>query len=317
MGEQTAIEWADATWNPWWGCTKVSPACAHCYAETLADRFHHGLWRGDRRRMQDWALPAKVDRRAAREGRRLRLFVASMADVFDDHPVVGPWRREALELLATLRNVDVLLLTKRPQNILRMVPWNWTNDGKCDFRAKPELWPAHIWVGTTVEDQQRADERVPFLLRVPAPVRFVSYEPALGPVDFTRVRNPGGESSFGPMNAFSFGLSWVIAGGESGPKARPSHPDWYRSVRDQCKAAGVPFLFKQWGEWVDPADLPSVPGRSTPTQTRRVWPDGATSDLAWPPRPASDSALMLRAGKKAAGRLLDGVQHDGYPGCAP
>jgi protein gp37 len=119
---------------------------------------------------------------------------------------------------------------------------------------------------------------------VPARVRFVSYEPALGPVDFTRVRNPGGESSFGPMSAFSFGLSWVIAGGESGPRARPAHPDWFRSVRDQCRRAGVPFLFKQWGEWA---------------------PEPTSGDLR--------GERVRWVGKRRAGRELDGVTHDAFP----
>jgi protein gp37 len=323
VGDQTAIEWADATWNPWWGCTKVSPACAHCYAETLANRFHHGLWRGQRRRVQDWSLPAKVDRRAAREGRRLRLFVASMADVFDDHPAVAEWRRDALDLLAGLRNVDVLLLTKRPENVMRMVPRRWLDDAHCDFRAKPELWPAHVWVGTTVEDQQRADERIPHLLRVPARVRFLSVEPMLGPVDLAYTCFNGADS-FGTMP----GIHWVIAGGESGAKARPSHPDWLRSVRDQCRTAGVPFLFKQWGEWA-PGDDVDANGTGWPGMHEPHPEDGGARRHTWPDAPVRESArrlgkgeiphevggdtTVLRVGKKAAGRLLDGVQHDGFP----
>jgi protein gp37 len=288
----------------------VSPACTHCYAETLADRFHHGLWRGDRRRMQDWALPAKVDRRAAREGRRLRLFVASMADVFDDHPAVAEWRAEALGLLAGLRNVDVLLLTKRPENVLRMVPPAWL-----------DAWPAHVWVGTTVEDQARADERIPHLLRVPARVRFLSVEPMLGPVRVDEIVHD--RAVLKPLAGLRWELTsrglelrpadvgpridWVIAGGESGPKARPAHPDWFRSVRDQCKAAGVPFLFKQWGQWVSDRDKPY---RTDLSVAAWVAPDGRWGSI----QPQPDGAVWgARLGKKAAGRLLDGVQHDGFP----
>jgi protein gp37 len=316
VGETSKIEWTDATWNPWWGCTKVSPACTNCYAETLANRFYNGLWRGQRRRMQDWNVPAKVDRRGAREGRRLRLFVASMADIFDDHPAVAEWRSEALRLLAKLRNVDVLLLTKRPQNILRMVPREWIDDAHCDFRSKPELWPAHVWVGTTVEDQQRADERIPHLIRVPARVRFLSVEPMLGPVDLGGYLGAcdcnveamdGAGMHAGTCPATRPRVDWVIAGGESGPKARPSHPDWFRSVRDQCAAAEVPFLFKQWGEWVSDRDKPF---RTDLSVAAWVAPDGRWGSI----QPQPDGAAWgARIGKKAAGRMLDGVIHDGVP----
>ncbi len=329
MGEQTAIEWADATWNPWWGCQKVSPGCTNCYAETLSARFYNGLWREQRRRVQDWSLPAKVDRRAAREGRRLRLFVASMADVFDDHPAVTEWRSEALRLLATLRNVDVLLLTKRPENILRMVPPEW-DETTVDWAE----WPAHVWVGTTVEDQQRADERIPHLLGVPARVRFLSVEPMLGPVRLPlSCAVPGFATSgcVGEDGACGVGVSgihWVIAGGESGAKARPSHPDWFRSVRDQCRSAGVPFLFKQWGEWA-PGDDVDANGTGWPGMHEPHPEDGGARRHTWPDAPVREAArrlgkgeiphevggdtTVLRVGKKAAGRLLDGVQHDGFP----
>ncbi len=282
MGETTKIEWCDATWNPVIGCAKVSPACTNCYAEAMNKRFGQPeLWRGERRitSAATWRTPEKVDARAAREvrlgtfGRRLRLFVASQSDVFEDHsvwnteaPASAPWARSigvalrtvALRKLAKLKNVDVLLLTKRPENVLRMVPPEWL-----------DAWPAHVWVGTTVEDQRRADERVPHLLRVPARVRFLSVEPMLGPVDLAYTCFNGADS-FGTMP----GIHWVIAGGESGSRARPSSREWFRDVRDQCRRAGVPFLFKQWGEY---------------------------------------NERGYRAGKAAAGRLLDGRLHDEYP----
>lgn len=278
MAENSAIEWCDATWNPVIGCAKVSPACTNCYAETFAAgrMGRPELWRGERHvtSASTWGLPERLDRKAAREGRRLRLFVASLSDVFEDHPVwnepvvvppstaTAPRRWHALRKLAKLRNVDVLLLTKRPENILRMVPPEWL-----------AAWPAHVWVGTTVEDQRRA-ERIKYLLLVPAWVRFLSVEPMLGPVDLAYACFNGADS-FGTMP----GIHWVIAGGESGPRARPSHPDWFRSLRDQCARAGVPFLFKQWGDGLS------------------VTADGQ----------------MHRAGKKRAGRLLDGVEHNAFP----
>lgn len=230
MGDTTAIEWATATWNPWWGCRKVSPGCTNCYAETLANRFYNGLWRGQHRLAQDWGLPGRVDRKAGREGRRARMFVLSMGDAFEDDDALIAPRDRMFGVIEALRYTDVLLLTKRPENVIRMVPPWWTRV-RLDIGAAGQVsWPAHIWLGTTVEDQQRADERIPHLLRVPAPVRFLSVEPLLGPVDL-------------PL----YGVSWVIAGGESGPRARPMAPEWARSVRDQCGAAGVPFFFKQWG----------------------------------------------------------------------
>lgn len=306
MGETSAIEWCDATFNPVIGCAKVSPACTNCYAETYAAQRlgRPELWRGERYVTSEstWGLPKRLDRKAAKEGRRLRLFVASLTDIAEDHPVwesrpwvtnvrgVGnvdePWtvRERMWAEIAMLRHVDVLLLTKRIDRLLALVPREWL-----------DAWPAHVLVGTTVEDQQRADERIPHLLRVPARV-FVSYEPALGAVDFTRIRVPDPSAThfvdvtlrpigapIQTLNALHYGLSWVIAGGESGPKARPAHPDWFRSVRDQCAAARVPFLFKQWGEWA--------------------------------PNPAFDGfgVQVERVGKKAAGRKLDGRTHDGFP----
>lgn len=283
MGETTGIEWADGSWNPVIGCTKVSPACTNCYAETYASQRlgRPELWRGERHVTSEstWGVPERMDRKAAKLGRRLRLFVASLTDVAEDHPVwesrpwvshvrgVGdvrePWtvRDRMWFKIAMLRNVDVLLLTKRIDRLLELVPREWL-----------DAWPAHVWVGTTVEDQQRADERIPHLLRVPARVRFVSMEPLLGPVSlapwlvnirFQRHRETGEERrvteyegvvldadavtvNYGSTSpAHRKPIDWVITGGESGPKARPSHPDWFRSVRDQCARAEVPFFMKQ------------------------------------------------------------------------
>lgn len=178
MGESTGISWTDHTFNPWWGCQRVSPGCEHCYAEKLAVT---------RRKLDVWGPPKTTERKriasgmkdlpkwnaaAKRDGVRRRVFCASMADVFEDAPQVALWRAEALDLLAQCEGLDVQLLTKRPQNIRAMVPPSWL-----------ESWPAHVWVGTTVEDQRRANERIPHLLAVPAAVRFLSCEPLLEAVD--------------------------------------------------------------------------------------------------------------------------------------
>jgi len=296
MGADTRIEWADHTFNPWIGCTAVSPACDHCYAETLATARLGVGWgpHAERRRTQPstWNMPLRWNRQAERENRRFRVFTASLADVFDN-AVPEEWRRDLWTLIAKTRHLDWLLLTKRPSNIAKMLPLD--NDTTNHIRrfVGIENWPwPHVWLGTTVENQAEADRRIPHLLAVPAARRFLSCEPLLGPVDLNLVAPTfldGEMTSFvqalpdprypAPYKHY---ISWIIAGGESGPKARPSHPDWFRSLRDQCQAAGVPFFFKQWGEYVPvgPVD------RGSATDPH---------EYAWE-----------RVGKKAAGAMLDG-----------
>ena len=243
------------------------------------------------------------------------MFCASLADVFDNQ-VPTEWRRELWELIDATPHLTWLLLTKRPQNIARMLP----NPGQHYPRGGPawgDGWPT-VWLGTTVEHQEAADRNIPALLAVPAARRFLSCEPLLGPVDlsnictghyFLNVLN-GNKWHDGPgINKFERGdgsgggIDWVIAGGESGPNARPSHPDWFRSLRDQCAAAGTPFLFKQWGEWRPQS------GYRTCDQTRDQVADDPTYRGFDPARYAE----MQRVGKARAGRFLDGVQHDGRP----
>ncbi len=320
---RTLIEWAHYTVNFWWGCTKVSPACEHCYAEVISKIFGKGraTWgrRGQRWLQWEGATKklAKIVRAAKREGVRPRVFVNSMSDTFEDNALLDVTRCMALVALADTPEVDVLLLTKRPENVRKMVPPAWL-----------ENWPAHIWIGTTVENQATADERIPELLRVPAAVRFLSCEPLLGPVDLSRCLGPWlgcahylaapteqdrkegrtscarYENASGQCRAdfcvFGYigGIDWVICGGESGGGARPMHPDWARSLRDQCAAAGVPFFFKQWGEW-----LPSCQYRAGDKErlVEKAQHSFDAGNHAW------------RVGKKAAGRLLDGVQHNAVP----
>ena len=225
MAEHSTIEWTDHTFNPWWGCTKVSPACDHCYAEVWAKRTGHGVWgaRAPRRFLSDatWDQPLRWDRAAARSGRRMRVFCASMADVFEWGHGLSAVRDRLWALIERTPHLDWLLLTKRPHLVQRLAPWN----GR---------WPANVWLGTTVESQRFAAKRIPFLLDIPCRVRFLSCEPLLGPVD---------------LSGWIDGLHWVIAGGESGGGARPTQPGWIRSLRDQCIDAGVAFHFKQWGVW--------------------------------------------------------------------
>ena len=222
----TAIEWTDETFNPWWGCTEVSPGCAHCYAEALAQRgvgigggpVEWGRGKDRRRNSADyWREPLDWNTRAGRRNIRIKVFCASMCDVFDAE-VDPSWRVDLWELVRRCRNLDWQILTKRPENIEAMLPPDW-GDG----------WP-HVWLGTSVEDQSRADARIPILAAIPAAIRFLSVEPLLGPVSLD-LR----------------GISWVICGGESGRSARPLDPAWVLSVRDQCVKNKVPFFFKQWG----------------------------------------------------------------------
>ncbi len=316
MGEGTKIEWADHTFNPWIGCTKVSPACDHCYAEDWAKRFKGPEWGKERRRTSaaNWRQPLKWNRAAAAfraaHGRAPMVFCASLADVFDNQ-VPAQWREELWALIDATPELVWLLLTKRPQNIAKMLP---AIDGTL-LCGRPYL--PNVWLGTTVENQAEADRRIPHLLAAPAAKRFLSCEPLLGPVDLTQYVNiAGGAFIDDPLagalmaDAVEDGagwvrpcVDWVITGGESGRAARPSHPDWFRSLRDQCAAAGVPFLFKQWGEWLpfdDAIDIDRVDILKAPTA-------GFGGD------DPGGNPQMLRTGKARAGRALDGLIHDGRP----
>jgi protein gp37 len=315
MAEKTGIQWTDHTANFWWGCMKVSPGCANCYAEAWSKRYGRAIWGPAAtttrwRTKGPWRDILRWDARAAADGVRRRVFAQSMSDFFEEHPQLDEWRAEACEILAGLKHLDVQLLTKRPENIRRMVPAAWW-----------EEWPAHIWVGTSVENQQHANERIRHLLAVPAAIHFLSCEPLLGEVDLIEA---------GALyNGAYPGIDWVIAGGESGPKARPMHPDWARSLRDQCQEAGVPFHFKQWGEygttshdirtgqpvfrhfqneqqWISKAHW--INGGVCVDATGVVLNNGA--DFAEAHYPV---AILHRVGKKRAGRLLDGREWNEFP----
>ncbi len=290
--QNSKIEWTDHTFNPWWGCVKVSPGCQHCYAETLNHRYGFSNWgpakTTSRRMMSEnyWKQPLRWNKEAGAAGERRRVFCASMADVFEDHPQVMEPRARLFSLIEQTPALDWLLLTKRPENINLMAPWH----------GEPGMyhgWPANVWLGTSVENQEQADIRIPELLKVPAAVRFLSCEPLLGAVDITT----NGYLSAGWAGATLPGIDWIIAGGESGPGARPMHPAWVRSLRDQCIAAGVPFFFKQWGEW---APYDGRVDTLAVIKTNGEWARTYTCDVF------NDEVLMERLGKHTAGRLLDG-----------
>jgi protein gp37 len=221
MADNTKIEWCDATFNPWVGCQKVSPACDHCYAEGWAKRTgQSSLWAGIRRRTtpDNWRQPIKWNHEAERLGVRKRVFCASLADVFDNK-VPPEWRHDLFRLIGSTPSLDWLLLTKRPQNIAKMLPSDFVLAGRP---------PHNVWLGTTVENQAEANRRIHHLRAVPAAVRFLSCEPLLDLIvpDLT-------------------GVAWVICGGESGGGARKMQPMWARALRDDCAAEGVAFFMKQ------------------------------------------------------------------------
>lgn len=223
MGEITGISWCDHTFNPWWGCQEVSEGCRNCYARTYASRMHpiKPLWGppGSSERMRTknpWSDAIKWNAKAKADGVRRRVFCASMADFFEDHPDLEPIRADAWELIDQCRNLDWLLLTKRPGNIEHML-------SKIDY--------SHVWFGTTVENQSTLWRfETLFDLAPLVSLRFVSYEPALGPIDWT---------------AIEARPDWIIYGGESGPNHRPADPQWARATRDFCRVEGIAFFHKQ------------------------------------------------------------------------
>jgi len=370
MGADTKIEWADATINVWEGCTKVSPACKNCYAETnspvhaMEMRIGEALqvepsadgkrrlkmWgvRGFRYETTNWEGQLRALNRKAKRGhikltdsgatfKRPRVFINSLSDTFEDWqgPVyrlvdgsvqknqahihaqsIEGLRKRFFQVAEECTELDLLLLTKRPENVLRMAPLHWLKmDGK---------WPAWVWIGTTVEDQEHADKRIPELLKVPAKVRFLSVEPLLWKVDLGRtyeVSPANGGTLAYPLEVDDgqYGrIHWVIVGGESGTNARPMHPDWVRSIRDQCVSVGVPFFFKQWGEWTP--DTPNgyrlenvalwnykdadewIYLRDLQPDRRENWNEHEVGDVR-----------MYKVGKKNAGRVLDGRTWDEVP----
>jgi protein gp37 len=323
MADHSKIEWTDATFNPWIGCTKVSLACDHCYAEAWDRRFavsghamHWGPGKARRRTSAaNWKLPLRWEREHAaffaQHGRRRRVFCASLADVFDNE-VPGSWRADLFDLIRSTPNLDWLVLTKRIGNAMAMLDEAGGWAGIDTHGARNPL--SNLKLGATAANQPEADRDIAKLLAVPAAGHFVSIEPMLGPIDLEHL---GRYSAYRWINALTgwvteghlarsseecssnvacyqaTRLDWVIVGGESGPGARPMHPDWARSLRDQCASAGVPFFFKQWGEWA-PYDRSHTPGYALHT-------------------PNSLDEPMQMFGKRLSGRLLDGVEHNAFP----
>ncbi|AHE29261.1 phage Gp37/Gp68 family protein [Burkholderia pseudomallei] len=323
MSENSKIEWTDHTFNAWIGCTKISPGCDHCYAEReRASTALRVVWGAGNPRHRTaastWNNPKRWNAGHgeffAKHDRRQRVFCASLSDVFDN-AVPPAWRMDLFRLIGDTPNLDWLLLTKRIGNVPTMLR-----------EIGVDRLPDNVWLGATIVNQEEADRDIPKLLAVPARVRFLSMEPLLGPVDISRhldycekldkhgiSRRAGGQHIKCDKHC---GISWVIAGGESGPGARPMHPEWARDLRDQCAAAGVAFHFKQHGEWapgsgdfgsgsVETAAI-ALDGRVAAGGYRvEDYPRGAASGDGW--------SMVHRIGKRAAGRLLDGRTHDEFP----
>ena len=360
MGTNSAIEWTDHTFNPWTGCTKVSPGCANCYAARDSVRFPNirGIWGDSGTRIvavpDKWKEPLKWNK-AADLHHRPRIFCASLGDIFEDwkgmlhypdndpenergivtawwrkslgicragqttvnlsdgdrHATMDNLRTELFRLIEATPNLDWQLLTKRPENIRHLIPTDWLDQ-----------WPANVWIGTTVETNKFA-YRADIIRTLPAPVKFISAEPLIGPLDELDLT----------------GIDWLIVGGESGPGARPMHPDWVRQLRDECldrvcpecegrlgwspeehdtrppctwcngerAADAVAFLFKQWGEYR--GFVPSEVGAGLDLAAASGKPHKDWTDESG----ARDGYTSVRVGKKEAGRELDGRTWDEFP----
>lgn len=360
MAETTEISWADSTFNAWIGCEAISPACANCYAAAWAKRYGRDF--SERTRTKDWTAPHRWERDHAafhaEHGRRRRVFSDSLGDWLDK-VVPIEWLADHLDLIRTTPNLDWLLLTKRVGN------WSRRLDAARDFaflagRTELHDWiaewrdgraPSNVWLGITVVNQEEADRDIPKLLAIPAAIRFVSMEPLLGLVDLRK--DLGGTLWIGGQrgcagktrgvhhhdNRCGRGLDWVIVGAESDRGARPAHPLWLRSLRDQCVHAGVPLLVKQWGEWLpidqqseaftsslyksrvkarpsqDQANLDDLYGRDCTVESAVIHHDGSVHDVLEPMAFLQGTGAMttFKVGKKRSGRLLDGVLHNAFP----
>jgi protein gp37 len=346
MAQNSNIEWTYHTWNPIVGCQIVSPGCTNCYAMKMAARIEKmtagnakpspyagttmpskagAVWTGKVALADQSTLLKPLTWKKPR-----RIFVNSMGDLFADG-VADAWIDQVFAVMALCPQHVFQVLTKRPKRmrdylkdrarffdpyaiIRRLVSADIAgrNAGNSNFEAAIKPFDRNplpnVWLGVSVEDQRRANERIPILLETPAAVRWISAEPLLGEI----VLN----SWIGYQNTPQ--LDWVVCGGESGPNARPMHPDWARSLRDQCAAAGVPFFFKQWGEWVPDADLDNYPiDKSRRLTERRDWYGDNWVDWAenegFLPNGCTYNDRVVRIGKTAAGDLLDGVQHHNWP----
>lgn len=281
----TKIEWADKVWNPITGCTKINEGCRNCYAERMSKRLAGRYGYPKENPFKVTLHPDKLE--PFHWKKPARIFVCSMSDLFHVNVPFAFVDKVVRNIRLSSRHI-FLVLTKRPHFM------------KEYFEQIGSI--ENLWLGVSVENQKTADERIPLLLQTSATKRFVSYEPAIGPVDFLNIK-AGEHATLASLGAILLGgqkligLDWIIMGGESGPKARPMHPDWVREVRDQCEAVNVPFFFKQWGEWMPLASADEADN----------YPSSHMIE--------DDDIRYVRIGKKAAGCLLDGKEHKEMPRC--
>jgi protein gp37 len=335
---QSKIEWTEATWNPVTGCTKCSPGCANCYAEKVAYRLKAMGTKGYENGFAVTLHPERLQEPLRWRKPRM-VFVCSMGDLFhEDVPL--PFAEAVLGVIAACPQHKFQLLTKRPDRMAKF--FRTAHPGGCAneafwrdvFATKAQLpkefpkeWPLpNLWLGVTVCNQQEADEKIPLLLQIPAAVRFVSIEPMLesiqlGGLAFGQYEDTGGGDGIHPdiaFHDFEPHIDWVICGGETGHGARPMHPQWTRDLRDQCKAADVPFFFKGWGDWLPISQMPDghadtlyhpAPKRD-PESIRQCKVAHSVIQAVFP----MGAMTVFRVGKKAAGRFLDGVEHSELPG---
>ena len=337
----TSIEWTERSWNPIVGCSLATPGCTNCYAMAMAARIERmgtaphyagltqqtkagAVWTGKLAQAPEHVLLEPLRRK-----KPTTYFVNSMGDLFHED-VPDAWIDRVFAIMALTPQHTFQVLTKRAvrmraylseplrHNAIELAAERLQPSKGTPFSPKWVFrWPLpNVWLGSSAEDQKRADERIPELLATPAAIRFVSAEPLLGPIDFTTINHGhdttdalSGEHVWGPItNARKPPgpkLDWIIVGGESGPNARPMHPAWARSIRDQCAAAGTAFFFKQWGEW-----SPHTAALEDAEGSIRTTPRGGVN---WQAEKPGGAFGVFRVGKKAAGRLLDGVEHNAMP----
>jgi protein gp37 len=319
----TKIEWVQnpdgtkgETWNPITGCTPAgSPGCDNCYAKRMAQRLkgRYGYLKDDPFKVT--FHPDRLDQ-PLRWKKPRRIFVVSMGDLFHED-VEWNWQYKIFEIMLINQEHTYLILTKRPKRMKKVLLDIWFHLGRNYPESKPDFPLRNIWLGITAENQQEADKRIPILLQIPATVRFVSIEPMLSEIKLWDHNIDECPTYYDGCNCKE-GINWVIVGGESGPGARPMNPGWVRSIRDQCQGAGVPFFFKQWGEWAEMKQMGAfmATGRAkNGTHTGRydlkyydkTQANNITVDCAF------NNISVYRVGKKKAGRILDGRIWDEVP----
>jgi protein gp37 len=329
----TGIEWTDETWNPIVGCSLVSPGCTNCYAMKFAGRVldqvnskarHYAgtttkvkgnsVWTGKVALAPDHILRAPLTWKKPR-----KIFVNSMGDLFHES-VPDEWVDKVFAVMALCPQHTFQILTKRSKRMREVLSTSdiegrvaihmFATNAKIAYENSSDpWWPlSNVWLGVSAEDQTRADERIPDLLATPAAIRFVSAEPLLGPIDFW-AHNPPHHQNIRRK------LDWIIVGGESGPNARPMHPDWARSIRDQCEATGTAFFFKQWGEWApgENCDFLARGSEQVADWINGQWSYGSITRKQSEETHIEDEPDLYRVGKAKAGRLLDSKLHNQFP----